>query len=212
MIARRILAGSILLASLAAHGEPPNPKIVERYKQMLAARPTEGTALDRLWQMFLEQNRTTELIDEYKAGGTFASEMVLGQLLRKAARMEDAEAAFQRAVKLDERSALPWLALARLRAENGARKLAAEAYENAVALLPENDPQRADVLLQLGAAWLAAGDVARAADAWERTVALDPTNLELRRRLAAACRALGRGSSAPALAAQDRAGLGRQIR
>ena len=104
MIARRILAGSILLACLAAQAEPPNPKIVERYKQMLAARPTEGTALDRLWQLFLDQNRTTELIDEYKAGGTFASEMVLGQLLRKAARIEDATAAFERAAKLDEKS------------------------------------------------------------------------------------------------------------
>ena len=65
MIARRILAGSILLACLAAHGEPPNPKIVARYKEMLAARPVEGTVLDRLWQLFLDQNRTTELIDEY---------------------------------------------------------------------------------------------------------------------------------------------------
>ena len=31
MIAGRILAGSILLASLATHGEPPNPKIVEAH-------------------------------------------------------------------------------------------------------------------------------------------------------------------------------------
>ena len=120
MIARRILAGFIFLAALAAQGEPPNPKIVERYKEMLAAHPAEGTALDRLWQLFLEQNRTTELIDEYKAGATFPSQMVLGQLLRKAARQEDAAAAFERAAKLDEKSALPWLALARLRGENGA--------------------------------------------------------------------------------------------
>ena len=187
MIVRRILAGSIWLAALAAQAEPPNPKIVERYKQMLAAKPSEGTALDRLWQLFLEQNATAELIASYQADTTFGSQMVLGQLLRKAAQPAEAAAAFERASALDPKSPLPWLALARLRGENGAHKEAAGALENALALLPEKDPLQADILLQLGTAWLAAGDIARAAEAWERTVALDPTNLDLRRRLATVC-------------------------
>ena len=187
MIARRILAGSIFLAAVAAQGEPANPKIIERYKQMLAARPTEGTALDRLWQLFLDENRTTELIEEYKADGTFSSQMVLGHLLRRAAMRDDAAAAFERAAKLDEASPLPWLALARLRGESGAHKESANSLENALALLPERDSLHADVLLQIGAAWLAAGDVPKAAEAWERAAALDPANLELRRKLAAAC-------------------------
>ena len=38
--------------------------------------------------------------------------------------------------------------------------------------------------MELGAEWLAAGDGEKAAAAWERTVALDSQNLELRRRLA----------------------------
>ena len=53
MIVRRILAGSIVAACLVAQAEPVNPKIVARYKEMLAARPTEGTALDRLWKIYL---------------------------------------------------------------------------------------------------------------------------------------------------------------
>jgi tetratricopeptide (TPR) repeat protein len=190
MRGRRFLAGSmvaICVSAGVARGDALNPKVVERYKQMLAARPAEGTALDRLWQMFVEQNRTNELIEEYRAGETFASQMVLGLLLRKAARLDEAAAAFERAAELDTKSALPWLALAKLRGEQGARVPAAEAMEKAATALPERDPQLTEVLLQLGAAWLAAGDVAKATAAWERTVALDPKNLELRRRLAAAC-------------------------
>ena len=187
MISRCILAGSILLASVAAHAEPPNPRIVERYKEMLAAKPAEGTALDRLWQLFLDQNQTAELIASYKSGGTFSSEMVLGHLLKKAAQPVEAASAFDRASKLDPKSPLPWLALARLRGESGAQKEAAGALENAFALLPEKDPRQPEILLQLGATWLAAGDAARASDAWERTVALDPANLDVRRRLATVC-------------------------
>ena len=187
MIARRILAGSILVASLTAQAEPPNPKIVARYQEMLAAKPTEGTALDRLWQLFLDQNKTAELIDGYKKDNTFASQMVLGHLLRKAAQPVEAAAAFERAAALDPKSPLPWLAQASLRAETGAHQEAAGALENALALLPERDPQQAEILLRLGAEWLAAGDIAPAAEAWERTVALDPTNLDLRRRLATVC-------------------------
>lgn len=187
MIVRRILAGSILVASLAAHAEPPNPKIVARYKEMLAAKPVEGTALDRLWQLFLDQNQTAELIASYKADKTFASQMVLGQLYRKSAQPVEAAAALESAAALDPKSPLPWLALARLRAENGAHRESAGALENAIALLPPNDPQLPETLLQLGTEWLAAGDPASAADVWERTVALDPTNLDLRRRLATVC-------------------------
>jgi tetratricopeptide (TPR) repeat protein len=184
MIVRRILAGSIVAACLVAQAEPVNPKIVARYKEMLAARPTEGTALDRLWKIYLDENRTNELIDEYKAGGTFASEMVFGHLLRKVARLEEAAAAFDRAAALDAKSPLPWQALAQLRTEQGQHRSAAEALEKATAALPERDAQQAELLLQLGSAWLAAGDAAQAAKAWERTVALDPANLDLRRRLA----------------------------
>jgi predicted Zn-dependent protease len=129
MILRRILAGSIVAVCLVAQAEPVNPKIVARYKEMLAARPTEGTALDRLWKIYLDENRTNELIDEYKAGRTFASEMVLGHLLRKVARLEEAAAAFDRAAALDAKSPLPWQALAQLRTEQGQHRAAAEAFE-----------------------------------------------------------------------------------
>jgi tetratricopeptide (TPR) repeat protein len=168
-----------------AHAEePPSPKVLERYRQMLEKNPAEGTALDRLWKAYLDQNQTAQLLQEYQAGGTFSSELILGHLLKKAARTDEALAAFDRAAQLDAKNPLPLLATARLRTELAQHREAAEAFEKATALLPPEDPRLAETLLQLGSAWLSAGDMARAAEAWERTVALNPADLDLRRRLA----------------------------
>ena len=176
---------SCLLLALTARGEPPpSPKVIERYKQMLERNPGEGTALERLWKAYLDQDRTTELLDEYAAADTSASELVLGHLLKKAGRNDEALAAFGRAASFDENSPLPPLATARLQSELGRSRESAEAFEKAVALLPVDDARLAETLLQLGSAWLAAGDAEKAANAWERTVALNPGDLELHRRLA----------------------------
>ena len=184
-MSRRSLILPLLLVAFAARGDvAPSPKVVERYKQMLEKSPGEGTALERLWKAYLDQNQTTQLLDEYRAGGTFTSELVLGHLLKKAAHHDEALAAFERAAKLDEKNPLPPLAAARLHSELNRPREAAETFEKALALLPADDARLAETLLQLGSAWLAAGDAVRAADAWERTVALNPGDLELHRRLA----------------------------
>ena len=182
---RRSLTLSLLLVALLARGEPPlSQNVIGRYRQMLENNPGEGTALERLWKAYLDQNQTAVLLDEYKAGGTFASELVLGHLLKKAARHDEALAAFARAAKLDEKNPLAPLAAARLHGELGHPRESAETFERAVALLGADDPRLAETLMQLGSAWLAAGDAAKAAEAWERTVALNPGDLELHRRLA----------------------------
>lgn len=182
---RRPLILSFLLVALAVRGaEVPSEKVLGRYRQMLEKNPGEGPALERLWQAYLDQNQTAQLLDEYQAGGTFASEMVLGHLLKKAARTDDAIAAFDRAAKLDEKNPLAPLAAAHLHSELGHAREAAGTFAKAIALLANDDPRLAETLLQLGSAWLAAGDAAQAAEAWERTVALHPGDLELRRHLA----------------------------
>lgn len=183
MLRRRIIL-SLLLCALSAHGEaPPSPKVLERYKQMLEKNPVEGTALDRLWKAYSDAGETATLLDEYRRGD-FAAEMVLGLLSRKAGREEDAAAAFERAAKIQPDSPAPLLALARLRSDQSRPRDAAILFEKAASILPPDDPRHPETLMQLGAAWLAAGEVERAAEAWERTIARDPMNLELRRRLA----------------------------
>src|SRR5712675_2462912 len=102
---RPSLIFTLLLLTLGAQAQTPmSPKVVERYKQMLAANPAEGTALDRLWKMYAEQGQTGKLLDEYKADGSFAAQMIYGHLLRRAARVEEAAAVFDGAAKLDAKS------------------------------------------------------------------------------------------------------------
>lgn len=176
---------SLLLLAPGAQAQttPPSPKIVERYKQMLAANPVEGTALDRLWKIYADQGQTGQLLDEYKTGDSFAAQMILGHLLRRAGRGDEAVGAYQRAAKLDATSPLPAVALAQLETERTHPKEAAGWLEKAVALFPSGDARLSETLLQLGTAWLDAGEATKAAEAWEKTVALNPTDLALRRKL-----------------------------
>ena len=175
---------SLFLLALTALGEGPADKAAGRYREMLEKNPAEGTALERLWKLHLEAGSTAQLLDEYRAGGSFGSEMVLGLLLQKAGKTGEAVEAYERAAKLDEKSPLPLLALARVNTELRLPAVAAEWLERAVAVLPEGDARLVDTLFQLGSAWLAAGDAGKAAEAWERTVVLNPADLALRRRLA----------------------------
>lgn len=170
----------LLPAFIAAAGADNTARIVERYRQMLAANPVEGTALDQLWKIAQEQSIGGQLLEEYKtaaAGNDFAAAQIYGQLLRKAGRPTEAREAFNRAVALNEKSPLPHLALAALLADQPA--LAAAELDKAATLSPS-----AEVFLKTGAAWLAAGQPDKAAAAWEKSVGINPDDLEVRRQLA----------------------------
>ena len=174
----------LLLAPVAPAETPVSPRIIERYKQMLAASPVEGTALDRLWKIYADQGQTGQLLDEYKANDTFAAQLILGHLLRRAGHVDEAAAAYRHAATLDPKSYLPALALAHLEGERSHPRDAADWLEKAVAAMPPGDARLPETLLQLGTAWLDAGETDKAAAAWEKTVALNPEDLALRRKLA----------------------------
>src|ERR1700760_3401292 len=131
-----LLFSLLLLAPGAQADAPPSPKIIERYKQMLAANPVEGTALERLWKIYADQGQTGQLLDEYKAADSFAAQMILGHLLRRAGRTDDAVTAYQHAAGLDATSPLPSLALAHLESERAHPREAAGWLEKAIAALP----------------------------------------------------------------------------
>lgn len=185
---RRVFT-ALAIASTLGRAEPVDPRIIARYKQLLASNPTEGIALDRLWKAAVEDGSTEKLVAEFRAGGTFSSEMIVGHLLRRSGKESAAAEAFHRAGKLDPTSPLPFLAIAALETERTQPQMAAKALENAVALLEADDPRLPDTLIQLGAAWFSAGEPARAAAAWESTVEKNPRDLALRRRLADSYRA-----------------------
>ncbi len=180
---RRFLALSLLLAAPLL-AQQPEEKMLDRYRQVLVANPTEGIAFDRLWKYYADKGQTNQFIDEYRTGGTFASEMILGHLLRRVGKEDEARAAYERASKLDAVSPLPALSLGALAAAGGRPRESAGWFEKAIPLLAQTDPRLREVLLQLGGQWLALGDSAKAAEAWELTVQANPNDLELRRRLA----------------------------
>ncbi len=176
-----------MLVSALAHAEPLAPRVAERYRQMLAANPIEGIALDRLWKGALDAGTTEELLAAYSMAEDFAGRMIFGLLLRKAGREDDARAAFQNAATGNATSPLPPLAIGRMELDRVRPREAAAFFAQALAILPKEDARVQDTLMQLGAAWSAAGENAKAAEVWERVVALAPEDLEVRRRLAQAC-------------------------
>ncbi len=195
-MSRRPLLFSLLLCASAAalpgawaaQADPiPSQKILERYRQMLEKSPTEGIALERLWKAYGDSGQTAQLLEHYQKAASagdasFADSLVLGYLLRKTGQLAEARAAFEKAAQREPKSPLPWLALAKL--ESGRPADAAGFLERALPLFEPKDPRQNEALLELGGAWLAAGNLEKAAEAWERTLALDPENQLLRRRLA----------------------------
>jgi len=155
-----------------------NTIVIERYKKMLAEKPVEGTALERLWKMHQESGQTAQIIKEYRDQQTFSAQLIAGHLLLRAGKKEDAEACFKAAGKLDPTSAMPHLALANLFTNEPSR--AAEALEKAVILSPAPD-----ILLQLGNTWLAANQTEKAVAAWERLASISPGDRAVHKQLAA---------------------------
>ncbi len=184
MIPARSFALLILLTGASWAAEPVNPRVIQRYKEMLSANPVEGTALDRLWKTYSDSGKAVDLLKEYEGAMSFSGRMVLGHLLRRAERLEEAIAAYRAAGQLEPASPLPHLGLARLHASTGRNPDAAEAWQAAAGLIPAGDPRLAETLLEAGNAWLAAGESEKAAAVWEKTVAAAPQDIVLRERLA----------------------------
>lgn len=168
-----------------------DPRIVERYRQMLAANPADESALDRLWKIAQQDGFADDLLSNYgKPAGKndFAGQLILGGLLHRAGRDDESSQAFFRAAKLDPKSPLPHLMPARfLPAAQAAPEL-----EKAILLLekpgvhaPAGCPAVFELVLQLAEARIAAGEPEKAVEAWEHAVTLSADALEPRRRLAA---------------------------
>ena len=193
---RAVVLLACLLMAARGVGQIPAPfadderaaRIVDRYKAMLAANPTEGMALDRLWKAFEERNATAVLIEDYRraadAADRPATTLVYGHLLRRAGRLDEAAKAYARATQLDPANPQPLVAQAELATAQAHPAEAAALFTQALAKLPAADRRRPDLLTKLGDAWLAAGEGLKAVAAWEEQVATDPNNLALRKQLA----------------------------
>ncbi len=185
MLKRTLCAGILLASSLApVSAQDASARIVARYRQLLEANPSTGTALDRLWKIYQDRSATAELLEIYRKDETFAGQMLYGLFSEKAGQPEIAAQAFAKAAEIDPKKTAPRVALANLATRQGDPKEAADQLSQAVDLLNPEDPSLPDILLQLGNSYAAAGESGKAAAVWERTVNLDAGNIQLRRQLA----------------------------
>ncbi|MBE7209912.1 MAG: hypothetical protein INR65_02745 [Gluconacetobacter diazotrophicus] len=200
MILPRRAAAIVLLASFLAAGAavgqaPPfadderAARVAERYEAMLASNPAEGMALDRLWKMYEERGATGALLDQYRhatdTGDKPADALVYGHLLKRAGRLDEAAGSYDRAARLDPANPLPCVAQADLFLARKKPAEAAASLEQALSKATASDRRRADWLLKLGDAWLAADQPLKASGAWEQLAAAHPSDLALQRQLAA---------------------------
>lgn len=181
---RRLLVPALAILPTLVFADTPSDKVQERYKQMLRANPGEGTALDRLWKAAVEQGKTGPLIAEFEKDSSFGGQMVAGLLYQKAGRTKEALGAFQNAQKLDPKNPSAALAMGRIESAVGNAEKSAGWFQKALEAIPDGDPRKTEISLQLGASWLAAGKLDQAGVAWEKTAALSPKDLSLRRQLA----------------------------
>ena len=149
-------------------GDERAAKLAERYKAMLAANPSEGIALDRLWKAYEDHEATAGLVAEYRrsAGqnGGAANWLIYGHLLKKTGQFDAAAAAYAAAGKVEPANPLPPLARGELALARHHPEEAAPLFNDVLAKLPANDHRRADLLLKLGNAWLAAGQPGKATE------------------------------------------------
>jgi adenylate cyclase len=94
----------------------------------------------------------------------------LAESLTSAGKTQDAESAYQRAIAVQSRYAAAHLAYGKFLFSQGRPSEAVPVYERATILIPD-DP---DALSNLGGAYLLMGDFERSADAFARSLALEP--------------------------------------
>ena len=195
---RCLVLAAVLCAAANAPAQTPAPatfpiaderaaKLAERYKAMLAANPSEGIALDRLWKIYEDHDATAALVDEYRQAaerGGSAARLIYGHLLQKTGRFDAAAAEYAAAGQAEPANPLPLLARAEVALAGHHPEDAASLFGEALGLLPSNDHRRADLLQKQGNAWLAAGQPVKAAQTWEQLIAADPANLALHKQLA----------------------------
>ncbi|HEU4679967.1 MAG TPA: tetratricopeptide repeat protein, partial [Terrimicrobiaceae bacterium] len=158
-------------------------KLADRYLTILVANPMQQTAFDRLWKIHVEAGEIEALVTacQQRAG---QAPVLYARVLQRAGRTTEAKQVLAEAVQSG--SGIATEMLAGVFEEEGDFRAAAEVVAKAPAT--EKTPA---LLVRLGELLEKAGDSEQSKAAWNRAVALDPGDLALRKRLAAACAQTG---------------------
>ena len=102
-----------------AQDEATDEKVIQRYKQMLKRKPKEGSAFDRLYQLYLEGAGLDAMISDYEAEAQARpddpnAQLVLGHIYKRIGKDTETVAAYQRAVELAPNDYYPHFALGQM--------------------------------------------------------------------------------------------------
>ncbi len=171
-------------AQSAAWGlDAESQKLADRYLAILVANPMQQTAFDRLWKIHAEAGEIEALVAACREKGTQAP-VLYARVLQRAGHIAEAKRVLGEAAQSGNISAVDMLAA--ILEEEGDIRAAAELVEKASAT-----DRSAALLVRLGELLQKAGEPDKSRAAWIRAVALDPEDLALRKRLAAACAQTG---------------------
>ena len=183
-----LLAGGMAGVQAQTTEAPPKPALLEKYKQLLEKQPVEGTALDRLWELYGKHFSTRELIAEYRKRAeadpaNAKLQIVVGLLEKKAGHPEAAAVELQKAVELAAEEPLAWQALADVQLALGGNADAVKSLEKALALA-KSPVVKIPLYEKLGHAHSQNKDWKAATEAYEKISELDPDNVQTHLQLA----------------------------
>ncbi|XHR28957.1 MAG: tetratricopeptide repeat protein [Chthoniobacteraceae bacterium] len=163
------------LISGGAYAETPVPAVVERYEQILVKSPEKGTAFDKVYQYYFENEGLEKLAQRWKVEAmvtglpakTATYQLLLGMLAERQGKTADARAAFTEAAKFMPENYRVWRSLGGLEATEGKLAAAIEAFGKALAANPPA-AERAPLYRELARAQQRSLDNAGALATWQK--------------------------------------------
>jgi tetratricopeptide (TPR) repeat protein/HEAT repeat protein len=192
-----LLTAACLLAGTRAHADDWeirrsdfDPRIIGRYKAILARSPNDGYALNKLIGLYRKHKTVAALLAEYRTAAkaqprSFGLQVILGHLHRRTGSAELAVKHFEAAAELDPKSPTVPGALGALYQKLDKSAEAIAAYKRALALSGSARDKKQH-LRSLATLSLSDRNLTEARRYYDQLVALEPKNLFLRIELAQA--------------------------
>ena len=184
---------SVLSPIVHAQDEEVDEKIVVRYKQMLEHKPKEGSAFDRLYQLYLEGAGLEQMVVDYQTEVGAKPDnpnlqLIIGHIYKRLGKNTEAIAAYQHAVDLASDDYYSYFALgqmyATLRQHEEAIATLTKAADLAIESRAATPEELTATYKALGRAYFRRDRIDEAIAAWGKIAELDPENIFSRIELA----------------------------
>lgn len=159
-------------------------EIIRRYEMLLEGSPEEGFALRKLLDILGTDKLLDEAIGRYRRKTTtrprhYANHVILGHLLRAKKRYKAAIDAYKAAIRIKPRAAAAYLSIANTLLLQGKKEEALLQYEQA-ARMERDKSGRERIVRRAVTLALQMKRMGRAKQLFQRVIALDPRNVQLR--------------------------------